>query len=213
MSRIFEPFFTTKAPDKGTGLGLSTVAAIVKRYGGVIDVRSDVGKGSEFTLYLPSAQPATGKSTGNGAAARAFGHGELVLVIDDERGVLELVTRTLENYGYRVLTAENGMEGIRCFGKHREEIRVVLTDTDMPLIDGVEMIRAIQKVDASIPIILTSGTNTSVQQFQELDTTRMTRLNKPFRVEELLDGIASALCSAKQREPVQRVLEAAVDFE
>jgi len=192
LKRIFEPFFTTKAPDKGTGLGLSTVAAIIKRHEGTLEVKSEVGKGTEFIISLPalSTHIAEAKSE---SSSLPVGHGELVLLVDDEKLALELAKTTLENYGYRVLTAANGMEAVICFGAHRSEIRLLVTDTDMPFMDGINAIRAIQDVESTIPIIMASGSKRDPEQLRKIDTTCVTTLSKPYGVEQLLNGVANAL--------------------
>ena len=99
QSRMFEPFFTTKAADKGTGLGLSTVATIVKRYKGVIQVKSEIGKGTEFRIYLPASSSGDVEKPITDAGVLPSGKGELILLADDEQVVLELAKRTLETYG------------------------------------------------------------------------------------------------------------------
>ena len=93
-------------------------------------------------------------------------------MVDDETCVLELAKTTLENYGYRVLTAPNGLEGVACFETRRNDIRLVVTDTDMPFLDGMNTIRAIQKLDPNIPIILASGTKGEMEHFCRIDATR-----------------------------------------
>ncbi|MGH7994447.1 MAG: ATP-binding protein, partial [Limisphaerales bacterium] len=108
--RIFEPLFTTKAPDKGTGLGLSTVAGIVKKHDGFIQVHTESGKGTEFKIFLPASKaPETDRRTETGKAL-PVGHGELVLLMDDEATVRQLTQSALQNHGYRVLTAMSGLD-------------------------------------------------------------------------------------------------------
>src|ERR1700752_315888 len=131
QSRIFEPFFTTKEMTKGTGLGLSTALTIVKSHGGFINVYSELHKGSQFVVYLPAlATPETVDS----AAARTdlpLGHGELILVVDDEESIREITRGTLETFGYRVLTASDGTEALALYADKKNEIAAVLTDMVM----------------------------------------------------------------------------------
>ena len=159
VDRIFEPFFTTKEVGKGTGLGLSTVLGIVRSHGGVINVYSEPPKGSVFKVYLP-AQPA-GDSAGPVAAAPPEalprGHGELILLVDDEPAILEVTQCTLETFGYRVITAEDGAQAIALFAAHPHEVAVVITDIMMPVMDGPALILALRRIDPKVRIIAASG--------------------------------------------------------
>jgi signal transduction histidine kinase len=192
LPHIFEPFFTTKSPDKGTGLGLSTVSIIVRRHNGIVRVESEVGKGTVFMIFLPAVvAPAAVPSPA--IAVPQSGHGELILIVDDEHLVIELARTTLENYGYRVLTAPNGLAAVACFEEHRDEIQLLLTDTDMPLLNGIDSIRAIQKIRSDIPIIVASGGKRETEILTKADIRHITTLGKPYQVDELLHAIASVL--------------------
>jgi two-component system cell cycle sensor histidine kinase/response regulator CckA len=198
LTRIFEPFFTTKGPDKGTGLGLSTVANIIKRHHGFIEVQSKPGQGTEFKLFLPASASAQPEDTQPAVKVLPAGRGELILVVDDEQSVLELVKTTLQNYGYRVLTATNGLEAIACFESHKHEIRLLLTDTDMPFLDGVGAISAIKRIEPTIPIIIASGSKQNTEHLRRIEPTQHIRLNKPYGMEQLLDGVARALSAGNE---------------
>jgi signal transduction histidine kinase/CheY-like chemotaxis protein len=202
LPRIFEAFFTTKPPDRGTGLGLSTVAAIVKRHNGFVDVRSEPGKGSTFKILLPATGSASAIESSPVPADLPTGHGELVLVVDDEQMVLELAKSTLEAYGYRVLTAHNGLEAIACFEARKDEIRLMVTDTDMPFMDGLSAIQAIQKMKPGIAFIVASGAKRDTQHFARLDTLRLVSISKPYGVSQLVDGVARALSLAADQPTV-----------
>jgi signal transduction histidine kinase len=198
LARIFEPFFTTKGPEKGTGLGLSTVANIIKRHNGFIEVQSKPGQGTEFKVFLPASQSAKPQADKPSERVLPTGHGELILVAEDEQSVLELVKTTLENYGYRVLTASNGLEAVACFEEHKDKIKLVLSDCDMPFLDGAGAVRAIKQIEPSIQIIITSGTKHPTEHLQEGTPSENVTLNKPYGMEQLLDGVAQALASARQ---------------
>jgi two-component system cell cycle sensor histidine kinase/response regulator CckA len=194
LPRIFEPFFTTKLPDKGTGLGLSTVAGIVKHHGGCIDIKTELGKGTEFKIYLPAIESAAEELEEEPPKVTLpLGHSELILVIEDEEAVCELTKTTLENYGYRVITAHNGMEGISRFEEHKDEVRVLVTDTDMPYMDGTGAIRAIKELKPDIPVIIASGSRRDTAQTRRLDLEHLTNLGKPFSAEQLLIAVGMAV--------------------
>ncbi|HEU5395796.1 MAG TPA: PAS domain S-box protein, partial [Verrucomicrobiae bacterium] len=191
LPRVFEPFFTTKAADKGTGLGLYTVSNIVKNHRGFLRIDSEVGKGTCFNLYLPAAQMAA-KEAAPEPSRRPLpaGNGELIMVMDDEQAVRQLVRSSLESYGYRVLTVPNGLLGITCFEQNREQIKAIVSDTDMPFTDGLSALRTIQKSKPGIPIIIASGTKRSLES---VDASHLTVLYKPYTVEELLLAVARSL--------------------
>ncbi len=158
IGRIFEPFFTTKVLEKGTGLGLSTVHSVAKSHGGFVSVYSEQGKGARFSVYFPIsdvAAPIVEAPSADPNVPR--GNGELILVVDDEGGILDIVRRTLERHGYRVRTATNGAAGVAAFVEQRADIAVVLTDMAMPVLDGPSMIRALRAIDANVRIVGSSG--------------------------------------------------------
>jgi signal transduction histidine kinase/ActR/RegA family two-component response regulator len=191
QSRIFEPFFTTKAADKGTGLGLSTVATLVKRYNGHIELKSEAGKGTEFEIYLPASSTAEANKPTPDSALLPCGKGELILLADDEQMVLELAKRTLETYGYRVVVAANGMEAIARFEMRKHDINLVVTDTDMPFLDGLSAARAIRKISPRVPIIVASATVGEGSSCAALSPVLL--LHKPYGIEQLLQAAAAVL--------------------
>ncbi len=120
VDRIFEPFFTTKEHGKGTGLGLSISLGIIRSHGGFINVYSEIGKGTAFKIYLPAiTTPETLKAQEHQYKLPA-GHGESILVVDDEDQIREITKKTLETHGYKVITANDGKEAIALFATHRE---------------------------------------------------------------------------------------------
>ena len=157
LERIFDPFFTTKGIGKGTGLGLSTVHGIVKSHGGLLKVVSEPGHGTTFQIYLPAA-PNQAAVAGTAALAPApAGHGELVLMVDDEPAIANAAKTVLEANGYRVLLAADGAAALAVFGEHMHEVAVVLTDVMMPVMDGVLLLRTLRKMGLGIPVIGSTG--------------------------------------------------------
>ncbi len=191
LDKIFDPFFSTKGLEQGTGLGLSTVLGIVKGHLGFIHTYSEVGKGTRFKIYLPAAADADAPRAVERPTEPPLGHGERVLLVDDEQAVLEITRAILIKYGYEVFSAGDGAEALTLFAQHQHEIDIVLTDFMMPFLDGPATIRALQNIDPGVRIITASGLqeNEAVsQQFRHV-----TFLSKPFTPEKLLTTIAAAL--------------------
>ncbi|HWV98612.1 MAG TPA: ATP-binding protein [Candidatus Acidoferrum sp.] len=196
-ARIFEPFFTTKAQGKGTGLGLSTVANLIKRHKGFLELDSELGKGTEFRLYLPATPSVGPVQTESKEMLLPVGHGEIILLADDEQMVLELAKTTLENYGYAVLIAADGLEAIARFEAHKNKINLLVIDCDMPFLDGMSAVRAIRKMTPNIPVIMASATRNDTEQVSRADLGHIATLSKPYGIEQLLTGVAKALTNSK----------------
>ena len=189
LPRIFEPFFTTKPPGQGTGLGLSTLARIVGQHGGFVNVKSEPGRGAAFEVYLPCATLAPVADTKRAAAVKPpRGNGELILVVDDEQSIREMVSLGLTSHGYRVINAANGAEAIALFERQAREVRLVLLDTDMPVLNGQATIPLLRAQSPDVPILLMSG---ELDALSNKDTAA--KLVKPFQLEELLVMIAARL--------------------
>ncbi|MBD3562485.1 PAS domain S-box protein, partial [Planktothrix sp. FACHB-1355] len=159
LERIFDPFFTTKDLGKGSGLGLATVSGIVKGHGGFIEVFSEVKKGTKFNVYLP-ATDTTIKDFTKEKQRRSqvpVGHGEVVLVVDDEDAIREITKISLESHHYKVMSACDGIEAIALYAQHKEEIDIVLVDMMMPSMDGSTTIRTLQKINPQVKILAVSG--------------------------------------------------------
>jgi two-component system, cell cycle sensor histidine kinase and response regulator CckA len=193
IDRIFEPFFTTKDVGKGTGLGLSTVIGIVKSHGGFVKVLSNLGKGTQFQVYLPAMLT---RETNSPLAERdesPTGHGELILVVDDEDSIREITKSSLENYGYKVLTACDGIEAIALYTQHKENISVVLVDMMMPAIDGPTTIGVLRKINPQVKIIGVSGLVLNPKMIEHLGNSVKTFLPKPYTSDELLRNLQLVL--------------------
>lgn len=193
IEKIFEPFFTTKEQGKGTGLGLPSISGIVKGHGGFIDVYSEIGKGTEFRIYIPSATFVQHKTAVEAQARMPVGHGELILIVDDELPLLEIAKGALEENGYRVLTARDGTEALDVYAEHRDEISVALIDMIMPYLDGPATIRTLQKLDPGIKIIASSGLSSNDMMVEALNEGAKTFLMKPYTAEKLLKALSEIL--------------------
>jgi CheY-like chemotaxis protein len=160
LAHIFEPFFTTKEVGKGTGLGLSQVFGFAKQSGGDVDVESEVGRGSTFTLYLPQVHPHTAvESTGPGAdrtEAAEHGQGRRVLVVEDNLEVGQFSTLLLEDLGYETVWATNADEALKALAEGTR-FDVVFSDVVMPGMSGVDLGHEIQRLYPDLPVVLTSG--------------------------------------------------------
>src|SRR5581483_2695398 len=139
LERIFEPFFTTKGVGKGTGLGLSTVHGIVKSHGGFITVKTGRGEGTTFQVYFPASSEPDTAEVEPAATTLPNGKGELVLVVDDEAKVRDVAGIALQSSGYQVLLASDGAEALAMFATSLGKVAVVLTDLNMPFMDGVAL--------------------------------------------------------------------------
>ncbi len=186
QERVFEPFFTTKEIGQGTGLGLSTVLGIVKSHGGFIDVESQLGRGSQFRVFLPADQ--TTDTVAEELDDLPRGNGELILVVDDEAPIRTMSKTLLETYNYRVLTANDGIEALALFSQQPKKIELVLMDLRMPLIDGQVVIRTFQKIKPQVKIIAVSGLLTK-EIGSELKDSCLACLAKPYTTEALLTTI------------------------
>ncbi len=191
--RIFEPFFTTKGPTKGTGLGLSTVQGIVRSHGGFVTVSSESGQGSRFQVYLPAARAL--EPTPARASNPPFqrGGGELVLVVDDEPPILVATSTLLQHHGYSVLTAANGSEALALLVEHRSRVRAILTDVMMPVMGGVDFVRAARTIDPRISVLVTTGLDNEASrgELQKLGVTEI--LMKPCAPRDLFAALHRVL--------------------
>ena len=193
QGKIFEPFFTTKEIGMGTGLGLSTTLAIVKSHGGFINLTSEVGKGTTFCIHIPATGTASGEALASVKADLPMGHGELILIIDDEAAVREITKETLEVYGYKAITANDGAEGVALFAENAKDIRVVITDMMMPVMGGEAVIVALHKRDPGVKIIATSGLTDKRKIVTPPDARVRVFLTKPYTAEKLLTTLKAVL--------------------
>lgn len=191
LDRIFEPFFTTKDVGKGTGLGLSTVVGIIKSHGGFVNVYSEPGSGTSFKVYLPAAEGMETLSLED--LPPQTGHGELILVVDDEVAIQEITRTSLETHNYKTIIASDGIEAIAIYAQNRDKISAVLMDIMLPSLDGLTAIRTLQKINPKVRIIASSGLMSDKKLNAVAATGVNTFLSKPYTVNELLLSLQKVL--------------------
>ncbi len=189
LEHIFEPFFTTKEQGKGTGLGLSTVIGIVKNYGGFVNVDSDE-EGTCFKVYLKASQAVEISQENYSQIPR--GNGEKILVVDDEALIRDVTKICLEKYGYQVLTAIDGIDALAVYAQNIKEIRLILIDMMMPLMDGARAIKTLKKLNPKVKIIMMSGSTSNNEKALE-DIPMEAFLHKPYTAEEMLTTVNNVL--------------------
>ena len=193
MDKIYDPFFTTKEVGKGTGLGLATVIGIVRGHGGFLSLQSELGVGTTFRVYLPASGESAVATSRIVAVAPGRGKGERVLVVDDEPPIREALVGTLESYGYRAYTAEDGSDGLALYHSRKDEIDVVITDLAMAQMDGITLVRALRKVNPKVRVIVSSGHMQKEAQVVLSGLGVTTFLDKPYSADKLLRALRTVI--------------------
>lgn len=193
LDQIFDPFFTTKEIGKGTGLGLSTSQAIVRSHGGFFRVQSKPGQGSTFAVYFPTVTKAVPSAEGEEVIALPTGNQERILVIDDEAAIREITKDTLETYGYRVLLAANGKEGVSLYDAHGSDIAAIIVDMMMPVMDGTATVETILDTNPAARIIAVSGIGGDRASLRAVRSRVRYFLTKPYSAETLLTTLHEVL--------------------
>jgi CheY-like chemotaxis protein len=195
QQRIFEPFFTTKKRGHGTGLGLASVYGIVKSHGGSIQVLSSKGKGATFILFLPASER---KPITDAERPEKIPLGtETLLLIDDEKCVLEVTQEMLESMGYRVLTATSGQEAVEVFRQKKDEIDLVILDMVMPGMNGRIALDQMRQLDKDVSVLLSTGNGLKGQAEEALRQDCNGFIQKPFNLEQLSEKIKAAFSRQK----------------
>lgn len=188
LNKVFEPFFTTKESGKGTGLGLAMVYGAVKTHAGHVEVESEVGEGTTFHIYLPLNEKST-ETEFEMEMVTAEGHGETVLLADDEESVRKVTSEVLKNMGYRVLEARDGEEAWLLFESNRDDISLIITDIVMPKLGGVDLANHVREQLHDIPIIFITGYDKEKSLRLKSGIDQSIVLMKPFSIEKLSQSI------------------------
>jgi PAS domain S-box-containing protein len=191
-SKIFEPFFTTKERGKGTGLGLATVYGIVRQHDGIINVYSEAGKGSRFSIYLPAVEQADIEIDPAPEAPAPGGHETILLAEDDER-LRFLSLEILRRAGYRVLTAVDGEDALRMYHMHGRKIDLLFLDVMMPKKGGRIVYDEIRAVHSDIKCLFMSGYSENAAHTSFILDQGLNYIQKPFRIDNLLRAVRGAL--------------------
>ena len=193
LDNIFEPFFTTKDVDKGTGLGLSTVYDIVKQNNGFINVYSEPGAGTAIKIYLPQHEDNAIDIQWQNTEDIPSGHGETVMVVEDDPSILKLAEKILKGLGYIVLTANRPKGAIKLVKEHVGEIHLLITDVIMPEMNGLELVSSIQTLYPNLKCVFMSGyTSDAIAHHGVLDE-GINFVQKPFSKEDLARTVRTAL--------------------
>ncbi|GEM_PF-452821 len=192
MKRIFEPFFTTKQKEKGTGLGLAAAYGIIKNHGGAIEVESEEGQGTTFTIYLPATQKDIKIEKKEVSEDVVSGKGK-ILFVDDEEGILNVGKQLLETLGYEVLTANSGNEAIKIFRNKKNRFDLVILDMIMPGMGGLEVYEKLKKEDPDIKVLLASGYSLNSQASEIMARGCDGFIQKPFSLEKLSSKVVEVL--------------------
>ncbi|MBT3294679.1 MAG: PAS domain S-box protein [Verrucomicrobia bacterium] len=192
-TKIFEPFFTTKDVGKGTGMGLASVYGTVVNHHGAIEVDSEVGKGTTMTVYLPLSQQEAQEDRATVSAGAAKSSGARILLVDDEKSVRIGTGELLRGRGYKVVTAENGVEAVEYYGKSWQHIDLVIIDMNMPVMNGRDTLIAMREMNPEVKAILATGYSLDANAQEILDEGALSHIQKPYRVDDLVRQMEQAL--------------------
>ncbi len=190
--KIFEPFFTTKEVGKGTGLGLSIIYGIVKQHNGYINVYSEPGKGATFRIYFPIIKAAAEKEKAKDLPDLS-GKAEAILLAEDEPAVRDSIRKILEEFGYKVIDAEDGEDAVEKFAEHKDEIELLILDVVMPRKNGKETFEEIRKLKPGIKVLFTSGYTADIIQRRKILKEDVIFISKPILPNKFLAKIREVL--------------------
>ncbi len=191
ITRIFEPFFTTKEVGRGSGLGLASVYGIIKGHGGYVDVESEKGHGSVFSVYLPASEASIRKPLMISGSIEEGN--ETILLVDDEEIIIDVGVQLLERLGYTVLEARSGEAAIRIYEENKDKIDMIILDIIMPNIGGGEVYDKIKKIDPNVKVLLSSGYSINGQATEILKKGCNGFIQKPFNMKNISKKIREVL--------------------
>ena len=183
QDRIFEPFYTTKGPGKGTGMGLSVVHGIVESHNGVITLDSKPGEGTTFEIFFPCVEDAEIIKPEDSKIA--FGHGERILLVDDEKSLVDVTTQMLTRIDYEVVGKTSSIEALEVFQADPDKFDLVITDQAMPKMRGTELAKQLLSIRSDIPIILCTGYSETVNEESVKAIGIQKLVMKPVKREEM----------------------------
>jgi CheY-like chemotaxis protein len=189
---MFDPFFTTRAVGEGTGLGLSLVHGIVSELGGAIDVVTSTGKGTKFEIWLPVAGEAK-RPVVAAVLELPRGHGESVMIVDDERPLVALAGEMLADLGYEPVGFESSNAALEAFRAEPQRFDVLLTDEAMPDLVGTELASEVRQIQPTLPIILMSGNGGAQLKEKAAAIGANDVLRKPLQSRDLAESLARVL--------------------
>jgi CheY-like chemotaxis protein len=193
LDKLFEPFFTTKAVGQGTGLGLATVYGIVQQNNGFINVYSEPGKGTSFSIYLPRYKGEERQAKEEERDAPVPRGRETILLAEDEPVILEMTANMLEHFGYTVLTAGTPQEAIHKAKEHQGSIHLLMTDVVMPEMNGRDLAQNILNLYPDIRCLFMSGYTADIIAHQGVLNEGVYFIQKPFSMSKLADKVREAL--------------------
>ncbi|MBW2468589.1 MAG: PAS domain S-box protein [Deltaproteobacteria bacterium] len=192
QARIFEPFFTTKEMGRGTGLGLASVYGIIKNHGGYINVYSESGQGTTFTIYLPASAKVIQPEVRTVTPIVVTGNG-IILLIDDEKMIIDVGRELLQELGYDVLTASSGREAIEVYRQKHAQVDLVIMDLIMPGLSGGETYDRLKEINTDVKVLLSSGYSINGQAAKIMERGCDGFIQKPFNINQLSEKIQSII--------------------
>ncbi len=197
LEHMWEPFVTTKVMGKGTGLGLSMVRGIIRNHHGFIELHTKVGQGTSFRVYLPAVEGTAEEPIRPTAQPLPRGHGEHILVVDDEEAIRDVIATILGQHGYRVTVAGDGAEATACFARHAGEIQLVVSDFYMPNLSGAVLAKVLKHINPDVRILMVSGRAAAAGDRSPLKAGEYEGvfLQKPFKPEALLRKVQDLLAT------------------
>jgi PAS domain S-box-containing protein len=193
LEKIFDPYFTTKEVGKGSGLGLSVVHGIVKNYKGDISVKSEPGKGTVISVFLPVADPESKINESHDKYENLKGT-EKILFIDDEKSIVKLCTRTLERQGYHLTGEQDSMGALMRIKNDPDKFDLIITDMAMPKMDGLQLAKKTYEINPDIPVLICSGFSEKLDKTaNDLSPNIKAKLDKPLQVQELIKKVREIL--------------------